>query len=524
MNSFQKSIIAPQVIAAKLAAAENLSDPSLVELIRKEPRTVELLWFLQWASMQPGSLEKFAVDTIEQFPAMFGPAILHKESKKINAEQRGKIWAAMDCGAQYKLIHPDTWRDKESKTKTFDPFYTGADKKSASEERRLQDALSKITVQQFRDVYFKAAKEELAPLLRSMCAAPGEISPDTTRERMEAALHGVEYPRQVTSEFTWWCEDVSAVLFEAMDAHAARAALQLAQTEVVTAVFETLDYAWHGKVLVQIEGNSRFGKTESVRAWCAMHPGKVRLVSTPSSNYDKDIYKAVAESLGLQFALSATGTRIKEAVDYVIRHSGLMFIFDEAHFLIPQRIFRETQPSRLNWVRTHIIDRKLPVAIVTTPQAFSHAVTKFTRTTGYNFEQFLGRIAHAAALPDKISTESLKAIVKFYGPDLDAAQQKLVIGAALTKPSYIKAAENIISLARWIAGREGRKAIAFEDLELAAEGRMHPAPAVPAPLPAPSRQAERPIAVKRGRHTTPAIAALEAPARAITPATHHELV
>ena len=58
-----------------------------------------------------------------------------------------------------------------------------------------------------------------------------------------------------------------------MDSHAQRARQGIAMTEVALKVFDALEYAWSEKALVQITGDSRFGKTEAVKTWCMMHPG-----------------------------------------------------------------------------------------------------------------------------------------------------------------------------------------------------------------------------------------------------------
>ena len=517
MSDFQKSVIAPEIIAAHLAAAANLSDPALVESIAAQPRLIELLWFLQWASLQPGSLEKFAHDTIQKFPARFGPAMLQDEKTRLTTHERAELWKKFDsAGHARRLVCSDSWWDEEAGPKrNYNYFHEhGALEISPAEERRMHAALAKLPLSQFHAVYLQAAHDNLAERLRAICEKPGKYLPG-------AKWSNLHFFDPHPPEEIWWTDDLIALLFAAMDAHAMRELAAVAQTEVSIAALEALDYAWAGKVLVQIEGSSRFGKTTAVRAWAQAHPGKVRLVSTPGTNYDRDLFKAVAEALGVQFAFNKnfSGLRLKDKVETIIRHSGLMFIFDEGHFLLPQRILATTLPGRLNWLRTQIIDRKLPVCIVSTPQTMAHAVGKFTRATGYNFEQWLGRIAHTATLPEALGNQDLLAIARFYGPDLSLLQQKFVVAKAEQKESYIKAVENIISLARWIARRAGREKILLADLELAAAGRMRGQPAAPAIAPEEPPPAPRPIATRRGRAITPEAPALEMPAaRNTTPA------
>ena len=118
-----------------------------------------------------------------------------------------------------------------------------------------------------------------------------------------------------------------------------------------------------------------------------------------------------------------------------------------------------TLPARLNWTRTQIVDRKLPVALVTTPQALSSALRKFESKTAYNFGQLTGRVAHTTSLPDKLCKEDLLAIAKFYAPALCARSLEMVVSKAQQTTSYIKSVQNIISRARWLASRDNRAAI-----------------------------------------------------------------
>ncbi len=518
MNTLPRSAISPLTIAEKLAAAANLTEPALAEQIRKEPRLVELLWFLQWASTQPGGLEKFALDVVQEFAPHFGPAIVHDEAAPLTLEQRGQIWKTVSGRVEVELIpfkswqtqrHDDDWQSVDM----LESFGRYPAPRDPTEQKRFQAALVKVPRPQFRDAFLDAAKDGLAFHLRDMCQGITERD-----------FYGRPDPKttvQIISHAPWYCENLMAVLFEAMDMHAARIELQLARTEVVSLVFDRLDYAWQQKVLVKIEGDTRTGKTEAVKAWCAMHPGKSRLVSTPSGKSCGDMFKAIAEAIGLPFGPRTKGPDLKDQIQFIIRHGGLFLVFDEAHFLLPSNFDRNTQPARLDWLRTQVVDRKLPVALVTTPQAFKHSADKFQRWTGYNFGQFFGRIMSNVTLPNELSEADLLAVTKIQGPDIPEKLHRLIVARSMQSEGYLKTIEAVCSRARYIAQRDNHPAITLADVELAASEIIPaaPAPARPAlAAPAPSRS--RPVAVKRGRAAAPpppTAPALESPARSITP-------
>src|SRR5665213_2548555 len=118
---------------------------------------------------------------------------------------------------------------------------------------------------------------------------------------------------------------------------------------------------------------------------------------------------------------------LKSKVEFVIRYGGLMFVFYEAHFMVPSRFSKHTPPMRLNWIRTRIADQGCPLVMVTTPQDFKHRLDKFTRATGHNISQFLGRTILTKTLPDELGEADLVAVAKKHFPDLDADYLDLIV-------------------------------------------------------------------------------------------------
>ena len=59
-------------VAKKLEAIRNHEYPELLVQLAAQPRLPEMLWFLQYISMQPGGLVKFCADMAAQLPQRFG--------------------------------------------------------------------------------------------------------------------------------------------------------------------------------------------------------------------------------------------------------------------------------------------------------------------------------------------------------------------------------------------------------------------------------------------------------------------
>jgi hypothetical protein len=524
------TVIRPEIVAGKLAAAANLSQPHLAKEFKDQPRLVELMWFLQSRSMMPGGLGKFSIDLIEQHANRIGPASLLKTNPaRLTPAQCLEIWNEIPFGNREDIVPEKAYRIASLHQCSDDLFTVFPE-----EEKKHQAAVRKLSRQQFSQAAARAARAHLCQYLASLCTdiqRPGVI-------RDVVAAHAFNRP-------PWFFEDIIPTLFAAMDAHAKTASQNIAMTEVALKVFDGLDYAWSEKSLSQITGDSRFGKTEAVKTWCEMYPGRARLVSTPFSNVAADLYRSVADAIGIEHDYKTNPRKLRELVEFTVKHSGLMFVFDESHFLFPTSFSQNTVPMRLNWLRTQMVDRKVPVALVSTPQAYNHALAKFTKATSYNITQWSGRIVRQVRLPAELAFSDLLAIAKLKCPELHRDLQELIAAKALQSENYIMSVEAIGKLARHIAHRDGHRSIRLEDVTLAAAeviptwAMVQATPVKSAPDKVAPHQRQNPVAVKRGRAITPAAppaalemdnprqvvrnesaAPLEMPARQTTPALH----
>jgi hypothetical protein len=127
----------------------------------------------------------------------------------------------------------------------------------------------------------------------------------------------------------------------------------------------------------------------------------------------------------IPYDLAVSAKRLKREIEYVLRQSRIFLVFDEAAFLVPQRYAKNTPPMRLNWIRTEIVDKKLPVALVSTPQNYHHGIKKFVAATGDNITQFLGRNLYTVILPKELDKDDLIAVARKHFGQLD--QDYLVV-------------------------------------------------------------------------------------------------
>ena len=216
----------------------------------------------------------------------------------------------------------------------------------------------------------------------------------------------------------WFFDNVQEAVVEMIDREAARVQKRLAMTEVTKLVFETLDYALAERVMARVEGNSRFGKTESLKTYCQMRPGLLRYVQTPASNSISDLVRKVAEALGMDTSYGSSTAGLRARIEFILGETGLGLVPDEAQFLVPQNYGAATAPQRLNWVRMEIVNRGLPLVMASTPQTFQPAIDRYVKKTRYTMEQFMGRLCLTSLLPQVLSEGDLLAVGRIHFPEL----------------------------------------------------------------------------------------------------------
>lgn len=304
-------------------------------------------------------------------------------------------------------------------------------------------------------------------------------------DRIEARLTAAMDPKKDFLLQCWAFQCLQEALEAFLKHHADKVGSHaVARTAVVEKVFDALDFAWDEGLMVAIEGDPRHGKTEAINAYCAMYPGRARLVTIPSESTDTDFFMAIGDALQLPMnGPSCNVGDLRRRIDYVLKKSRLMLIFDEFHFAIPQQYSTTTAPKRMNWIRTRICDRGLPTALLITPQSFDEAFRKFARKTQHRFDQFFGRTARFA-LPATLSHSDVIAVAEKHFPEIDRDYLGLIAGRAMQcqpgeepsgriQPGFLHGIKVTASRARHLAKRAGRPgSITEEDVKRAMDEQM----------------------------------------------------
>jgi len=421
--------IAPEKVARRIASARE--DEKLTEVFIADPRIREALWFIQAASLKPRGLELLTNKLITRFPERLGTTSMRGwwKQKRLTKAQTLQLWNELP-------LHRARFGD-DSDDRMIEALLRDAETLPEPTPRELP-------VADLKELFAKLLHEKLPQELRDFCCDE------------EASFH----------LSTKWFGDLWPSLVTLICEHTAETLTRVARTTVTNQVFDALDYASSERVMVRVDGDPRFGKTESVTAWCDAHPGQVRLVTVPCSNREYDLYTAIAEALGMETG-PVRRSELKTRVEYVLDQARLMIVFDEAHFLIPQRYSETTPPMRINWVRTRIVDRGLPCALVITPQSFDPCLDGFLKKTKYRFDQFFGRSAATFTLPNTLEFEDLLSVAQLHFPGIDKDLLELIASKAMQSESYLQAMEHIAKRAQYLARRNGKKTVDEGSIEAA---------------------------------------------------------
>jgi hypothetical protein len=479
--------INPLRVAQKMHGVRNFENFTLFEEFRKEPRLIEVLWALQFFSQParpkpghegqfiggyPGGLRAFTHDFINDSLDLIGTHKMrqlgaarydHKSASTVYNEIPSHDRALGDAG--------DEWMFEavlcNATERNGDPFFDEPVRPRRISDRAQSAIVRKANREAFLKLCIKSARESLADYLRNLCELPHvHFHRDTDADRW------------AEGQPPWFFADLGNALLRFIDRRKQATYRQIADTEISRLVGKWLGRAQATRRGVLISGNSRFGKTESVQAYCEANPGLARLIQTPSSNSESDLLRAVTKAFGMEVGPKQRGYQLREEIGYLIEQAALMLVFDEAQAIFPLSFGRNTPPTRLNWIRRNVLDCGVPAGFVCTPQSYESARRKYLRVTNFAIQQWDERLLQTVHLPGEVGHEDLLAIARIRFPALDQDYLEYLVNAVqMTERNFVSDISRIADLAGLNAEESGRTQPNLADIEAAI------ADALPAPKP-----------------------------------------
>jgi hypothetical protein len=434
--------ICPEQVARKIEVIRNGEYPELLDQVEAAPRIVEALYFLQWVSMQPGALVKFSADLVGECGSMIGTKHMRSiEGRAYSLEDKIKVvmeiperdGGGMSWEEEVRQSRVNNTIARLSSLRGEQSTSRGDREPPSIADKAKRAGVPEQTERTLQERCRKAAGRVLPSYFAAMCV---QIDKGFSPSRREI----------------WFMEDPMKAVFAMMDRHEQAGSASLAHTEVAKAVFEAIDRTIATMDMVQLWGNSRFGKTEALKAKTRMRPGLMRFVAVPPSNSMEDFLGSVKEAIGIEAKGLAT---IRAKLRYVLKHGGPVPVFDESAWLFPRAYTKTTAPSRLDWVRSELFDRGLPTIMAATPQWYNNDSKKFVDTRGYAIEQFTGR-CERVELPSELSESDLTKVAAFHFPEVQKRSDLVYIASyALREENLLQTIERISKRARYMARQRG---------------------------------------------------------------------
>lgn len=432
---------------------------ALKAALQDAPEKRELLYFLQALSLREGGLKRIARELVAMFPERIGTptmlAIGCKPGKRLTKEQDRAIraelpWVAEDDDfLDIILDRPVHEKSLSAPTEDSAAIFCGECREHAEQMDRFIEELC------------CDPKMEMASKSDSRW---------NYRERVETAPDAqdslVGTARQFRCAELPYFHDALGALYEYQRRHTAQARDEYVETSITRIVCEAMDYVRDTGRSALIEGNSGFGKTSGLKAWCEINLGRARYVQLTGITPRTAFFRRLAKALGVANGGGMSSGKIQSRVEDFLQRTKLILVIDEGQYLWPQGKRIESHPELVNWLNTACYNEGVPFAISATKQ-FTLRRQAVEDSTDWSSEQSRRRTRKVFPLPDAPTEDDLKAVARKLLGELGENAVDLVVGYALTSRGYFQTITDAIEDAQLIAKRAGRERMSTKDLRAA---------------------------------------------------------
>lgn len=426
----------------------------------------QIIWYLHWASHQPGGLTRFAHEMLcEVIPARLGTPTMRAAGVGPGIVYSGETYEKI-CTEISSYEHPPTMEvEREMDFYLRHPSEFGT--------RRVPELQKAIK---------PTHRHATCPVLLQVCM-------DSCRD-LPTQLSKLCLDSRAIWEHSHFVGFYEAVR-ETIALRVKHAQFRSAPTKIAGYVHDAMSFAYRNKSLAVIHGTERLGKSVATRLWQESNAGRARLIDLTAATTDILFYQELFKALGCGSVKRGDANELRAGIRAAVENRDLMLIFDEAHCLFG--LSARASVKRLEYIRTEFVNRGIPVVLVVTPQ-FSDRLREMERTTGFNTNQFRGRITKWAELPKKPSRADVECVCRFMLPTLDDECAALLVDCAMSADTPLSALHNAVLEARSLGEKEGRDATAPDIVRTAIGYSLATRQMVDASIPAAHQMLKRPRA------------------------------
>jgi len=440
----------------------------------KDPEHRRLIYWLQQKSLEPGGLDEITSVLIEVFPEQLGTPTMHK--LKLKPGMKVKPATADRIEWETRFIDPEKmkWASFAANAEACDCLDSPAPWAAPKSAKPVE---AEVMIEMCRQALLAKLPDFLIQLCVNPFITPAPITKDVAQYEaaIRARLDGseIDSEQKVQPAEIVLFRDLVPCLVQLMNQECHAARRRHALTTAGQQIWKTLDFCLRTRELVVIQGREGIGKTEGVKAWCAVHAGQVRYVSLASTNSASKFFREVSRACGLGSSYGYKSSQMEARVIDFLRRSGQMLVVDEGHYLLPQVTRACARPVLLDFLYSALNNHGVPVALVCTPQ-FSLLASNVERRTGWNADQYLRRAKRFIELPVSLPVADLHLVARALLPDAAEALVKVAAAYAAIKEHQLDAVKDLVREARMIAEDNGRDCIKTADLEAAMREVIEP--------------------------------------------------
>lgn len=467
------------------------------------PADRELIWFIQYLSHQDGGLAAVANNLLAQFSDRLGSASMNasgkSEAQNFTADEIREIRLEMPSQLRQRFpLRGETRTDRlelagkpgrlkrraeidhalqVGRTNFFQSASDGMDSFEAmmTGRREEQEKQDQEEAKKHPSYYPFSMLHELCRLVavEGIEARPDRepAIPNLERELAELCL---DPAWDLANGGPWYFVALLDCLRKYQTEWIEARRLRGVVTDLGRLVEETLDYTLASRRMTLIDGLARTGKTFSAKAWCEQNPGRVRYVEVPSTSDEIGFFRAIARALGVSISLASKAQQLRLRIEETLQAGQLGLVLDEAHYIWPNQIdSRSPLPSRVNWIMTALVNKGVPVCLITTPQFLKNQRALEARTR-WTSEQFIGRIGHYQKLPDSLAPADLAKVATALLPEGDEKSIEALVLYAQGSAKYLAGIESVVCRARYLARMQNRVEVIFNDVKNAIKESVIP--------------------------------------------------
>jgi hypothetical protein len=417
----------------------------------------QLIWWLQGKSVSNGGLRKLVEDLLAMFPDRIGTAYMHKTrmrpGQKITRKEMCK--AEGDLGYEMCLTGEASEQEEpasvlfafcESLARDGDPSRDGF-RNIRTGALSIEEFIVDICINP-RVQIRTATEDEDVDFIES------DLVKDRYRDLSQSDFKVAKLP---------YFKDIIGALIDYKRRQDKGVKEGFVLTAIGRKIWETLDFALATGNMVLLDGLEGRGKTEAVKAWCELHLGEARFVSLKGITSKTTAFREIAKALGIASSYSRTAPEMQARIEDVLQRSKLMLVIDESHFVFNQSQRIYSRPELVDWIDTAICNRKIPLALVSTPQ-FMVCMTRAATQVDWNYRQFRRRVRRYVKLPAKNTPHDIEAVIRSVLPGAPNSAIKQVLSYVHLTRRDLSAVGDVVDEIKAMQGQDVLTKVTYEQV------------------------------------------------------------